>query len=130
MQWARRWLLIDRACAGFGSHPWGVVMARSRGTRVDIAALALTDDMQRIFSAEGPWPMPWMERVLPVVVTLASRHPERTVFTRFIPPERLGADGRHVAGLLADGDPRISGCRIARADATSFGALSARNHHQ
>lgn len=45
-------------------------------------------DMQRIFSAEGPWPTPWMERVLPVVVTLATRHPERTVFTRFIPPER------------------------------------------
>ena len=45
-------------------------------------------DMQRIFSAEGPWPAPWMERVLPVVATLAGRHPERTVFTRFIPPER------------------------------------------
>jgi nicotinamidase-related amidase len=45
-------------------------------------------DVQRIFSAEGPWPTPWMERVLPVIVTLASRHPERTVFTRFIPPER------------------------------------------
>jgi hypothetical protein len=29
-----------------------------------------------------------MERVLPVVATLAGRHPERTVFTRFIPPER------------------------------------------
>jgi nicotinamidase-related amidase len=29
-----------------------------------------------------------MERVLPIIVTLASRHPERTVFTRFIPPER------------------------------------------
>jgi hypothetical protein len=23
-------------------------------------------DMQRIFSAEGPWPTPWMDRVLPV----------------------------------------------------------------
>jgi nicotinamidase-related amidase len=45
-------------------------------------------DMQRIFSADGPWPAPWMERVLPVVATLAGRHPERTVFTRFIPPER------------------------------------------
>jgi nicotinamidase-related amidase len=45
-------------------------------------------DMQRIFSAEGPWPTPWMERVLPVTATLANRHPERTVFTRFIPPER------------------------------------------
>ena len=29
-----------------------------------------------------------MERVLPVVATLAGRHPERTLFTRFIPPER------------------------------------------
>jgi nicotinamidase-related amidase len=27
-----------------------------------------------------------MDRVLPVVVELAGRHPERTVFTRFIPP--------------------------------------------
>jgi nicotinamidase-related amidase len=44
--------------------------------------------VQRIFSADGPWPAPWMERVLPVVATLAGRHPERTVFTRFIPPER------------------------------------------
>jgi nicotinamidase-related amidase len=45
-------------------------------------------DMQRIFSADGPWPTPWMEKVLPVVGALVSRHPERTVFTRFIPPER------------------------------------------
>src|ERR1700722_2436909 len=45
-------------------------------------------DMQRIFSAEGPWPTPWMDRVLPVAAALANRHPERTVFTRFIPPQR------------------------------------------
>jgi nicotinamidase-related amidase len=45
-------------------------------------------DMQRIFSAKGPWPRPWMDRVLPVAAALANRHPERTVFTRFIPPER------------------------------------------
>jgi nicotinamidase-related amidase len=45
-------------------------------------------DMQRIFSADGPWPAPWMEKVLLVVATLAGRHPGRTVFTRFIPPER------------------------------------------
>jgi nicotinamidase-related amidase len=45
-------------------------------------------DMQRIFSADGPWPAPWMEKVLPVVATLTGRHPERTVFTRFIPPVR------------------------------------------
>jgi nicotinamidase-related amidase len=29
-----------------------------------------------------------MDRVLPVVTELASRYPERTVFTRFMPPER------------------------------------------
>jgi nicotinamidase-related amidase len=27
-------------------------------------------------------------RVLPIVASLAGRHPERTLFTRFIPPER------------------------------------------
>ncbi|MBZ6078531.1 cysteine hydrolase family protein [Microvirga puerhi] len=45
-------------------------------------------DMQRLFSTEGPWPTPWMERVLPTVVRIAERFPERTVFTRFITPER------------------------------------------
>jgi nicotinamidase-related amidase len=45
-------------------------------------------DMQRIFSAEGPWPTPWMDKVLRVATTLACRHPERTIFTRFVPPER------------------------------------------
>jgi nicotinamidase-related amidase len=43
-------------------------------------------DMQRLFTAEGPWPTPWMERVLPTVVRIAERFPERTVFTRFLPP--------------------------------------------
>jgi nicotinamidase-related amidase len=43
-------------------------------------------DMQRLFSADGPWPNPWMERVLPIVVNIAERHPSRTVFTRFITP--------------------------------------------
>ena len=43
-------------------------------------------DMQRIFSPEGPWATPWMERVLPVVTSIASRYPERTVFTRSLTP--------------------------------------------
>lgn len=50
--------------------------------------LHLCVDMQRLFSAEGVWPTPWMERVLPRVTALAGRFPERTLFTRFIPPER------------------------------------------
>jgi nicotinamidase-related amidase len=45
-------------------------------------------DMQSLFSADGVWPTPWMPRVLPVVAELAGRYPERTVFTRFIPPKR------------------------------------------
>jgi len=44
-------------------------------------------DMQRIFSGDGPWPTPWLLRVLPVVAELAGRFPQRTVFTRFITPQ-------------------------------------------
>jgi nicotinamidase-related amidase len=45
-------------------------------------------DMQRLFSSEGPWATPWMERVLPVVAEIAGRFPKRTVFTRFITPRQ------------------------------------------
>ncbi|SCX87870.1 cysteine hydrolase family protein [Microvirga guangxiensis] len=50
--------------------------------------LHLCIDMQRLFSSEGPWPTPWMERVLPTVAQIAEQAPDRTVFTRFIPPYR------------------------------------------
>ncbi len=50
-------------------------------------AVHLCVDMQRLFAQEGPWPTPWMPRVLPVVTRLAAHHPARTLFTRFIPPE-------------------------------------------
>ena len=45
-------------------------------------------DMQVMFDRGGPWPTPWMERVLPNVVRLTERMPLKTVFTRFIPPMR------------------------------------------
>jgi nicotinamidase-related amidase len=45
-------------------------------------------DMQRLFSPDGPWPTRWMTRVLPVVEALTERAPHRTIFTRFMPPER------------------------------------------
>jgi hypothetical protein len=48
-------------------------------------------DMLRIFSTEGPWPTPWMDGVVPVAAALDNHHPERTVFTRFIPPEHAHA---------------------------------------
>jgi nicotinamidase-related amidase len=44
--------------------------------------------MQRLFGPGGPWATPWMERVLPVVAEIVAVQPERTIFTRFIPPER------------------------------------------
>jgi nicotinamidase-related amidase len=55
---------------------------------VGASAVHLCIDMQRLFSPEGPWPTPWMERVLPVVAEVARHAPEKTIFTRFIPPVR------------------------------------------
>jgi nicotinamidase-related amidase len=53
------------------------------------AAAHLAIDMQRLFGEpDSPWSVPWLSRVLPQVVELARRHPERTVFTRFIPPHQ------------------------------------------
>jgi nicotinamidase-related amidase len=48
-------------------------------------------DMQNMFARDTPWHTPWMDRVLPVVAAVAEAHPERTIFTRFIPPERPDA---------------------------------------
>jgi nicotinamidase-related amidase len=52
------------------------------------AAVHLCVDMQNMFAPGGPWATPWMERVAPVVIALAERFAARTVFTRFITPER------------------------------------------
>jgi nicotinamidase-related amidase len=45
-------------------------------------------DMQRLFSADGPWPTPWLGRTLPNIQQIAERHREQTIFTRFMPPMR------------------------------------------
>jgi nicotinamidase-related amidase len=52
--------------------------------------LHLCVDMQRLFAPEGPWAVPWTEKVLPAIEELAGKHPHRTVFTRFIPAEKPG----------------------------------------
>jgi nicotinamidase-related amidase len=52
----------------------------------DERTVHLCIDMQRLFAPGGPWSTPWMEKVLPLVAEIAQRSPERTVFTRFIPP--------------------------------------------
>jgi nicotinamidase-related amidase len=50
-------------------------------------AAHLCVDVQRLFSSEGPWPLAWMERVLPKVAKLVEHAPTRTIFTRFLTPE-------------------------------------------
>jgi nicotinamidase-related amidase len=68
-------------------------VAASKQEEIDFAMIPLQDaahlciDMQRIFSKGGVWETPWMERVLPVVVDIAERYQERTIFTRFITPQ-------------------------------------------
>ena len=58
-------------------------------SNIDAAhAVHLCLDMQSLFGPNGPWPTPWLERVLPNVVSLVARDPARTIFTRFMPPEQ------------------------------------------
>jgi nicotinamidase-related amidase len=53
------------------------------------AAIHLAVDMQRLFAEpDSPWCVPWLPRVLPQIAELARHHPDRTVFSRFIPPGR------------------------------------------
>src|SRR5262245_10919860 len=49
-------------------------------------AVQLCVDMQNMFRGESPWAMPWFEKVLPNILRLVLTQPERTVFTRFVPP--------------------------------------------
>jgi nicotinamidase-related amidase len=51
-------------------------------------AVHLCVDMQTLFAERTDWHVPWLECVLPVVTRLAEARRERTVFTRFVPPER------------------------------------------
>ncbi|MEP9368948.1 isochorismatase family cysteine hydrolase [Xanthobacter sp. VNH20] len=59
--------------------------------------LHLCVDMQRLFGPGYPWVVPWLEKVVPVIELLCAAHPERTVFTRFIPAARAG-EGRGTWG--------------------------------
>jgi len=55
--------------------------------RLTSKSVHLCVGMQRLFSADGPWPTPWMTRVMPNCLALAQLYPERTIFTRFLPPQ-------------------------------------------
>jgi nicotinamidase-related amidase len=67
-------------------HCWEATVGGLKA-RLGPNSIHLCIDMQRLFGDNGPWPTPWMARVLPTVETLAAKSPDRTVFTRFIPPE-------------------------------------------
>jgi len=54
------------------------------------SAVHLCVDMQRMFAESTKWKMTWLERVLPNIVSITSAHPERTIFTRFIPARKPG----------------------------------------
>lgn len=51
-------------------------------------AVHLCIDMQNIFAPGGLWQTPWMEKVLPTIASIVSRHGDRTIFTRFITPQK------------------------------------------
>lgn len=53
-------------------------------------AIHLCVDMQRMFAEPTDWQTPWMLRVAPEIVRLVEPHPERTIFTRFIPAAEPG----------------------------------------
>lgn len=46
-------------------------------------------DMQLLFAEETDWHAPWLKRVLPEIETLVERSADRTIFTRFMPPQTL-----------------------------------------
>jgi nicotinamidase-related amidase len=79
-------------------------------------AVHLCIDMQRIFSKGGVWETPWMERVLPVVVEIAGRYKERTIFTRFITPQtpeqRPGQWQQYYRRWKAATQERLSPCQL------------------
>ena len=47
-------------------------------------------DMQRMFAEGTEWKMPWLDRVLPNILSITSTHSEKTIFTRFIPAHKPG----------------------------------------
>jgi hypothetical protein len=65
-----------------------VTMNTSQEFRLSPNAMHPCIDMQRMFGPNGIWPTPWMETVLSRVAAITKRFPERTIFTRFIPPQR------------------------------------------
>ena len=84
------------------------------------SSLHLCVDMQRLFAPGGPWPVPWAQRVLPLIEELVASHPQQTVFTRFVPAAKPG-DGR---GMWARYYHRWANVTLARIDSALVGLIS------
>ncbi|EMG51540.1 cysteine hydrolase family protein [Brucella pseudogrignonensis] len=50
-------------------------------------SMHLCIDMQKLFGPGAPWHVPWAEAVLPNIIRACEIFGERTIFTRFIPPQ-------------------------------------------
>ena len=59
---------------------WIVIMNAERWIHICV-------DMQRMFNEETPWQVDWMATISDQVLEVAGRFPDRTVFTRYIPPK-------------------------------------------
>lgn len=62
----------------------------SSAAPLDHTAVHIAVDMQCLFAEPTEWFVPWLPKVLPNVVEITQRHPDRTIFTRFIPPKDPG----------------------------------------
>jgi nicotinamidase-related amidase len=61
-----------------------------RHGRLGRSAVHVCVDMQRMFAEDTEWKVPWLERILPNIIAITARYPERTIFTRFIPARSRG----------------------------------------
>jgi len=60
---------------------------------IPASAVHLCIDMQTMFTGGTEWHVPWMRRILPRVLALTRKRPDRTVFTRFVPPDNPDSIG-------------------------------------
>ncbi|GAA0254042.1 N-carbamoylsarcosine amidase [Methylorubrum aminovorans] len=70
-------------------------------------AAHLCVDAQRMFAEETDWHTPWLARILPNIERLTAAHPERTVFTRFV-PIRSAEEGRGAWRRYYDHWPKMT----------------------
>ena len=63
-------------------------------------AVHLCVDMQRMFAEGTEWKMPWLDRVLPNILSITSTHSEKTSLHPLHPGPQARSGRRNVATLL------------------------------